>query len=101
CVRHEVAPVGYSPFGSGDFPRPSSAGGKALAEVARAHGATPHQVALAFLVRDPHLFAIPKASDSDHVRDNAAAAALTLHPSEVSRLERAFPLRSGRGLPTL
>src|SRR5450631_198097 len=34
CVRHEVALVGYSPFGSGRFPLPSSAGGKALSAVA-------------------------------------------------------------------
>lgn len=101
CVRHEVAPVGYSPFGSGDFPRPASGGGGVLAEVAAAHRASPHQVALAFLVREPHLFAIPKSSDPGHVRDNAGAAAIVLDASEVSRLEKAFPLRTGRRLPTL
>ncbi len=36
CVEQEVAVVGYSPFGSGDFPSPASHGGKVLAEVARA-----------------------------------------------------------------
>ena len=101
CVEHEVAVVGYSPFGSGDFPGPGTRGGKVLAEVARAHGATPHQVALGFLVRDPHVFAIPKSARVDRVRDNAAAARLRLGREEIARLEEAFPLRRGRGLPTL
>ena len=101
CVEHEVAVVGYSPFGSGDFPQPQSRGGKALAEVARAHGVTPHQVALAFLVRDPHVFAIPKSAKVARVRENAAAAGLRLTAEEVARIDEAFPVRKGRGLPTL
>lgn len=101
CVEHEVAVVGYSPFGSGDFPQPESRGGKVLAEVARAHRATPHQVALAFLIRDPHLFAIPKSARVARARENAAASRLRLTPEDVTRLEAAFPLRRGRGLPTL
>lgn len=101
CARNEVAVVGYSPFGSGDFPRASSAGGKMLAEIARAHRSTVFQVALAFLMRDRNLFAIPKAGDVAHVRDNAAAAALALTGRELADLDRAFPVRTGRGLPTL
>ena len=101
CVEHEVAVVGYSPFGSGDFPQPQSRGGKVLAEVALAHGVTVHQVALAFLVRDPHVFAIPKSAKVARVRENAAAAGLSLAPEEVARIDEAFPVRKGRGLPTL
>jgi aryl-alcohol dehydrogenase-like predicted oxidoreductase len=101
CVEHEVAAVGYSPFGSGDFPQPQSRGGKVLGEIARAHGMTPHQVAVAFLIRDPHLFAIPKSARVARVRENAAAAELRLTPEEVARIEDAFPLRRGRHLPTL
>ena len=40
CVRNGVTVVGYSPFGSGRFPSPSSKGGKALAAIGTAHGAT-------------------------------------------------------------
>ena len=101
CVKHDVAVVGYSPFGSGDFPQPQSKGGKVLGEIARAHGVTPFQVALAFLVRDPHVFAIPKSAKVARVRENAAAAGLNLTREEVSRLEEAFPLRRGRALPTI
>jgi diketogulonate reductase-like aldo/keto reductase len=101
CVEHQVAVVGYSPFGSGDFPGPNSRGGKVLGEVARAHRVTPYQVALTFLVRDPHVFTIPKSSRVDRVRENAAASALRLAVEEIARLEEAFPVRRGRGLPTL
>jgi len=55
----------------------------------------------AFLIRDPHVFAIPKSAKVGRVRENAAAAGLRLTPEEVARLEEAFPLRRGRALPTL
>ena len=49
-----------------------------LQTIADAHGASPRQVALAFLTRDPAVFAIPKASSAEHAADNAAAGKLTL-----------------------
>src|SRR5262245_23441358 len=93
CEEHGVAVVGYSPFGSGRFPGARTAGGRVLDEIARAHGATPHQVALRFLARRPSLFAIPKASRPDHTADNAGAGALQLDDAEVRRIDDAFPLR--------
>jgi diketogulonate reductase-like aldo/keto reductase len=92
CERNGVALVGYSPFGSGDFPEPGSPDGRVLEEVARAHGATPRQVALKFLTRRAPLFAIPKASDPAHTRDNAAADGLRLSAADLARLDTAFPL---------
>ena len=65
CERNGVALVGYSPFGSGRFPSPRSAGGRALAEIAAARGAAARQIALAYLVRRPSLFTIPKAAGED------------------------------------
>jgi diketogulonate reductase-like aldo/keto reductase len=101
CIRQEVAVVGYSPFGSGEFPSPQSRGGKVLGEIARAHGVTPHQVALAFLVRDRHRFAIPKSARADRVRENAAAASLRLTEDELKAIDGAFPVRTDRGLPVI
>ena len=91
CERHGVAVVGYSPFGHNDFPPPRSKAGDLLATIARAHGATARQVALAFLTRAPSVFTIPKAAASEHVADNAAAGALTLSESELATLDKAFP----------
>jgi diketogulonate reductase-like aldo/keto reductase len=91
CERHGVAVVGYSPFGSGRFPGAKSPGGRVLARIAAANGATPRQVALRFLVREPALFAIPKASSAAHVEDNAKAGALALSPAELAEIDAAFP----------
>jgi diketogulonate reductase-like aldo/keto reductase len=102
CAGHDVAVVAYSPFGSGDFPSPRSAGGRVLDEIAKAHGATPHQIALAFLLRSPSLFAIPKAARAEHVAENAGAAEIELSEDEVRRLDQAFPRGPRRrGVPTL
>ncbi|MGH6677526.1 MAG: aldo/keto reductase [Bradyrhizobium sp.] len=91
CERHGVAVVAYSPFGHNDFPEPRSKAGNMLQQIARAHGATPRQVALAFLIRKTTVFAIPKASSAEHAAENAAAGALSLSESEILALDAAFP----------
>jgi diketogulonate reductase-like aldo/keto reductase len=101
CREHGVAIVAYSPFGSGDFPEPSSAGGRVLAAVAERHGATPRQVALAFLTRDPDLFTIPKASRVRHVEENVAAGDLVLTPEDVAEIDRALPRGPVKPLPMI
>ena len=101
CEELGIAFVGYSPFGSGSFPAPQSRGGKALAEIARAHGATPRQVALAFLARRPSLFTIPRSSRVEHTEENAGALKLKLSEAELARIDAAFPVRRRRELPTL
>jgi diketogulonate reductase-like aldo/keto reductase len=101
CQHHDIAVVAYSPFGSGRFPAAESPGGRALAAVAEARGATPRQVALAFLVREAGVFTIPKASRAEHARENAGAGDLVLTEEEIDRLDRAFPRGRGRTLPTL
>jgi len=101
CRARGTAVVGYSPFGSGRFPGARSRGGRVLAEVAAAHGATARQVALAFLVREPGVFTIPKAARAAHVAENAAAGDLMLSDDDARRIDAAFPRGPWRGLPTL
>ncbi len=102
CERHGVAVVGYSPFGHGRFPGPRTRGGRVLAEIAAAHGATPRQVALRFLVRRPPLFTIPKASNPEHAQENAGAGDLRLSEADIARIDDAFPLSARpRQLPML
>lgn len=102
CKEHGVAVVGYSPFGSGRLPSATSRGGRVLAEIARARGITPRQVALAFLVRDELVFAIPKSSSVEHVGENAGAGDVELSTDEVERIDDAFPLgKRPRSLPAL
>ena len=102
CEEHGVAVVGYAPFGHGDFPDPQTAQGRLLQAIADAHGATPRQVALRFLVRRPSMFTIPKASRPQHARENAGAGDLHLTRAELELIDRAFPLGSTpRELPVL
>jgi diketogulonate reductase-like aldo/keto reductase len=91
CEQHGVAVVAYSPFGHNDFPQPRSKAGRVLQAIAEAHGASPRQVALAFLTREPSVFAIPKASTPEHAADNAAAGKLMLGKDDIAALDHAFP----------
>jgi diketogulonate reductase-like aldo/keto reductase len=91
CEKRGIAVVAYSPFGSDDFPGPNTAGGQVLAEIAKAHAATAHQVALAFLIRHPSVFAIPKTSGPKRAAENAAACDLVLSPEDIAAIDRAFP----------
>lgn len=101
CERHGVAVVGYSPFGHGRIPAPTTKAGKALADITKAHDATIRQVALAFLIRRPSLFAIPKAAKLEHVRENAGAGIIRLREKDIAALDAAFPTGKARGLPML
>ena len=102
CEEHGVAVVAYSPFGSGRFPTPRSAGGRVLAAIATAHAATPRQVALRFLQRWPSVFTIPKAGQPEHVAENAGAGHLRLTEADIARIESVFPRgHRPRTLPVL
>jgi diketogulonate reductase-like aldo/keto reductase len=102
CEAHGVAVVAYSPFGHNDFPSPRSKAGEVLRTIAEAHGASPRQVALSFLTRNPAVFAIPKAASAEHAADNAAAGGLKLSEYEIAALDKAFPRGpKPRGLPML
>ncbi|UFZ06973.1 aldo/keto reductase [Bradyrhizobium ontarionense] len=102
CGQHGVAVVAYSPFGHDDFPEAGSPGGEVLQRIAERHGATPRQIALAFLTRASSLLAIPKASRPEHAEENAAAGDVELTAAEIAAIDRAFPRGpKPRGLPML
>ncbi|MET9296398.1 aldo/keto reductase [Streptomyces sp. NPDC003077] len=63
----------------------------ALGDVAAAHGCTPAQVALAWVLRHPDVIAIPQASSVAHVEDNHAALSLRLTDEDLRALDAAFP----------
>jgi diketogulonate reductase-like aldo/keto reductase len=97
CEQHGVALVAYSPLGSrGGFPA-----SRELAQVARRLGATPRQVALAFLARHPSSFVIPKSSRAAHVDELAGADRVVLDGDAIAAIAASFPLGPSRGLPTL
>jgi diketogulonate reductase-like aldo/keto reductase len=91
CRARGTAVVGYTPFGQSSVPYdPKTKGGRVLADIARAHGATVHQVVLRFLLRDPGVFVIPKAASPAHVEDNAGAAGLLLAEQDIAAIDAAF-----------
>ncbi len=78
--------MAYSPLEIGLLNK--SAG---VQHVAKRHNATPAQVALAFVLRDPHVLTIPKSSNPEHVRANRAAADIKLGPDDINDLNHASP----------
>ncbi len=90
--------MAYSPVGhSGKLLRNST-----LKKIAQSHDATPAQIALAWVLRQPRLIAIPKASTEAHVRDNAASLTLELTKEDLAELDKEFPPpKTKKPLPVL
>jgi diketogulonate reductase-like aldo/keto reductase len=86
CRRRGVPVMAYSPLEQGRI-----LGDATLAAVADRHGATPAQVALAWVIAQPGVVTIPKTIDPDRMRANLAAADMTLTPEDLAEIERAFP----------
>ena len=99
CERHHIAFVGYSPLGSGQFPRAGSFEDDVLAGIAATHGVTARAVALAWLCRRPGAFTIPKSSSVAHVEELARAGDLVLTDDEVRAIDAAFPLAPPKSNP--
>ena len=98
--EHGNALVAYTPLGVAAIDR-SAKRFAVLAEIAARHGVSARAVALAFLVRDPLTFAIPKASRIEHVEANARAGDLVLTADEIRTIDLAYPKRKRTGpLPT-
>ena len=75
---------------------------KLLKKIAKRHDATSAQIALAWVLRQPDVFAIPKASTEKHVRDNARSIKIELNKEDLGELDREFPPpKSKKRLPTL
>jgi len=86
CEREGLAFLPYFPLAAGNAAR---AGGR-VDEVAERHGASPAQVALAWLLaRSPAVLPIPGTSSIEHLEENVAAAALELDDSELEALAMA------------
>jgi aryl-alcohol dehydrogenase-like predicted oxidoreductase len=78
----------YAIAGKGGPHGPADDEGEEVGAVARAHGATPAQVRLAWtLQQGPHVLAIPGTGNPDHLRENVAAGALRLTDDEMTRLD--------------
>ena len=67
-----------------------------LKRLAERHDATPVQVALAWVIREDGVVAIPKAADPKHVRENRGAADIKLTKRDLAELDESFPPPNGK-----
>jgi diketogulonate reductase-like aldo/keto reductase len=86
CQERQVAVMAYSPLEQDRLKRK-----RALEEIARRHGATVTQVALAWTLRLDGVVTIPKATRPEHVREDVAALDLVLTAEDLDALDGAFP----------
>ena len=90
CREHEIAVMGYSPFGHSDFPKPNTVERQVLSRIAADEDRTVRQVILRFLCRDG-VFVIPKSGNPGHVRENAESLDWALSEEQIAEIDRAFP----------
>jgi diketogulonate reductase-like aldo/keto reductase len=89
--RTEALPVmAYSPIEQGRI-----LGHPALGQIAQRHEATPAQIALAWVLRQDGVTAIPRAGNPEHVRENRAALDIQLTGQDLAELDQAFPPPTG------
>ncbi|QPC89279.1 aldo/keto reductase [Mesorhizobium sp. INR15] len=85
-LQRGIPTMAYSPVEQGVLAR----NGK-LDAIAARHAVTPAQVALAFVMHQQGVIAIPKASKQEHVRQNFEALDIKLTGEDIADLDRAFP----------
>ena len=86
CVKHDIAIMAYSPVGVGKLNL-----APALEAVARRHNVSPWCIAIAFTLKHPTVVSIPKASNPQHVKDNAKALTIELDGQDLAELDGAYP----------
>ena len=89
--RHRPA-IAYSPVEEGLL----TGSHPVLKRVAERRDATPAQIALAWVIREDGVIAIPKAADPKHVRENRGAADIKLTKRDLAELDESFPPPDGK-----
>jgi diketogulonate reductase-like aldo/keto reductase len=91
CKSKGIPIMAYSPFVNAPPALTKLLANPALKSLAADHAATPAQIALAWLLHQPGVAAIPKAVQPEHIRANRKAYDIRLSPADLSMLDRAFP----------
>jgi diketogulonate reductase-like aldo/keto reductase len=92
CKEHDMPVMAYSPLGGDNN---LLIGDRTLAQIGATHGCSAAAVALAWVIRNGNVFAIPESGVPAHVKENAVALSLTLTPQELQTLDAAYPGPSG------
>jgi diketogulonate reductase-like aldo/keto reductase len=88
CRQHGMPVMAYSPLGGGNN---LVIRDRTLAQIGNAHGSSAAAVALAWVIRNGNVIAIPESGVSAHVKENAGALSLILSPEDIQKLDAAFP----------
>jgi aryl-alcohol dehydrogenase-like predicted oxidoreductase len=89
CRGHGLMLLAYSPFRSSELLAPGESN-QLLFSIAAELGLAPAQLALAWLIRDPNVLAIPKTTRLDHLQDHAAILDRTVPAEVFARLSEHF-----------
>jgi diketogulonate reductase-like aldo/keto reductase len=95
CRKRGIPIMAYSPIEHSEAGQKGMLGNPQLTSVATRHGATPAQIALAWLLHQ-RVVVIPKAGKPQHVRENRAALDIALGREDLVTLDRAFPPPDGK-----
>lgn len=85
CEQHNIPVMAYSPLEQNRL-----LGDHELRRIADSYSATPAQVALAWVLRNDRIIAIPKAGTPAHVKQNLSALDIALSTDDLAALDRAF-----------
>lgn len=88
-IKKGITTIGYSPFGSGDGGRITLP--QSLVDLAHDKGLTPHQLMLAWTLRDGDVLSIPKASTVAHMKANMAVIGTTFSQDELRLIDQTYP----------
>jgi len=91
CRERRIPIMAYSPVGENAAKQKRLFGAPTIKSIASRHNATPAQIALAWLLHQPDIVAIPKASRPDHIRENRDAIEIVLTDRDLKELDKAFP----------
>lgn len=83
--------MAYSPVGNNRAEQSKIFGNATIKTIALRYDASPAQIALAWLFREPDVVAIPKALQPEHIRENRAALDIELTDEDLQNLDQAFP----------
>lgn len=86
CRQKQIPLIAYSPIEQGRL-----LGHPVLSEISSLHHATPAQIALAWVIRQAGVIAIPKAATVEHVEENYRSLSIRLTAEDLEKLDQAFP----------
>ena len=87
CRQHNMPVMAYSPLGGDNN---LVVGNRTLAQIGGAHGCSAAAVALAWVIRDGNVIAIPESGSPAHTKENAAALSTALTPQDLQTLSKTF-----------